>query len=664
MSFEGTQFTHYMQTVMDDVFDRIKTFYCREDVERKLQELMQQYKKKQSGYHSRLRELREMCKACGIDLAALCAEESMAAELEKVPARKDLRKSLLMELHNIYLEFPASSRFMERLVRRRLDGEFASDSLRLAILKKFLRDTDYNTQSVLSLAESRLNAGEQAEYAALKGSKKRAFLISHIDDGIFEALNSDVEPLSWLRFLMKHIRGNAADGFAFSPALSAAFGGEGRPLSLLAFLEEKLEQGCAADAAGLIGSAEKEFCAYLKQFTYVKKKAKDPAKAMGTKDEIYRQAKKDFLKPMKKATALLKLADDLASGKFRVNGATKEQLYIFAVAFDMSAGQENTDESRDIEKNLFHDYYNDNLLRYVLDEEYIRNTTNYENEPSGEGINYKNYVELIYLYYLSKHPLMSAREKLERIQSTIERCAKAAKELPGAVEKAPTERTVFFKEDYLRSMLQISDEEQLVDYICSRCYVYNPSHSSARISYASNRNTASAMYKELSERMLEEYPEFFGSMYDNVELNNGLELAPLMEQLRLENSEDKNFVGSVLEDSSFITLLDRLDKKLHTKKRRIMSLVKSSRQDAAECTRTELISLYYCYFRFVLEELAEDFGIMDLPSLYREFCEGDGIRPGINHYLSEARFQTISPKNAYDMFVVFSLFLELIRWDD
>lgn len=664
MSFDGTKFTPYMQSVMSGIMDRIKTFYCREDVERKVQEVMLQHRKKQSGYHSRLRELNEMCEACGVNAVELCDEETMAAELAKIPTRMDLRKILLTELHEIYLDFPASTRFMERLVRRRLGGEFSGDSLRLAILKKFMRDTDYHTQSVLALAENRLSPADRAEYAALKVEKKLVFVLEHLDEGIFETLKSDVEPLSWLRFLMKHMRADAHGGFAFSPDLCAALGGEGAPLSLLGGLEKRLESGCAPDAAELIAAAEKEFCAYLKQFNYTKKKAKDPSKALGTKDEIYRQAKKDFLKPMKKATTLLKLADDLASGKFRVNGTTKEQLYIFAVAFDMCAGDTPHDESRDIEKNLFHDYYNDNLLRYVLDEEYIRNITSYENEPSGEGINYKNYVEVIYLYYLTKYQQLPPREKLARIHALIERCAKEAKDRPDRVDAVPTEQTAIFKEDYLSRMLQLSNEDELADYICRRYYIHNPHHSSARISYASQRNTAGVLYRELAERMFSEYPEFFGSMYDNVELNNGLDLPALLAQLRAENAGDSEFIHCVLEDAPFISLLEKLDKKLQTKKRRIMTLCENPDAETPECTRTELISLYYCYFRFVLEELTEDFGVMDLPSLYQEFCEGDGIRPGINYYLKESRFQTISPKNAYDMFVVFSLFLELIRWDD
>jgi len=36
---------------------------------------------------------------------------------------------------------------------------------------------------------------------------------------------------------------------------------------------------------------------------------------------------------------------------------------------------DETRRERDLEKNLFHDYYTDNLLRYINDEEYIENNS-------------------------------------------------------------------------------------------------------------------------------------------------------------------------------------------------------------------------------------------------------------------------------------------------
>lgn len=104
---------------------------------------------------------------------------------------------------------------------------------------------------------------------------------------------------------------------------------------------------------------------------------------------------------------LLKLADDLANGKFRAGGATKKGLYLFAMVFGMSFytggtdGSEIIDYETDIEKNLFRDYYTNNLMRFISSA-YKGNLSEYELDPSGQGINYKNFAEMVYLYYISK----------------------------------------------------------------------------------------------------------------------------------------------------------------------------------------------------------------------------------------------------------------------
>ena len=54
----------------------------------------------------------------------------------------------------------------------------------------------------------------------------------------------------------------------------------------------------------------------------------------------------------------------------------------------------------DIEKNLFHDYYSNNLIRFITDD-YRDGIIDYELIPSGQSINYKNFAEMIYLYYIA-----------------------------------------------------------------------------------------------------------------------------------------------------------------------------------------------------------------------------------------------------------------------
>ena len=649
-----TEFTVYMRTLVGGMMDRIKTFYCREDFQAKVQEVLHQYQRRLSGYEFRLKELNEMCASCGLDADALCDPDTMEQELAKVPTRQGLRKKLLEELHGIWLEFPTSADYIARLVQR-LDPGSRGISVRLAIAKQFLSQTEYHTAPVVEYIFTKLSPKEQAVCKALSAAEKRSFLAQHLDEGIFNVLSrgtADLSPAQLLQLLIRQQRLDVSGQFRFSPALLQAASthlGASAPEDTLTLLHA-LE---AAPDSTLLAAMEQEFCAFLKPLG---------------KDKTYKQAKKDQKKAAKTDWILLKLADDLATGKFRVNGITREQLYAFAIAYDMryypDPESPDYDPDRDIVKNLFQDYYHDNLLRYVLDEEYIQNKSYYDAEPTGEGINFKNYVEVIYLYYLTKTGL-SPLEKLKKAQALIDQCAKQAKKHPTRITAAPDDRTQVFRGNFLGELIKIDDEKELTEYICTHYYIYNPAYSGVRMMYSAQQNTARELYRELTGAFLEEYPECFGTLTDRVELNNGIDLPALLSQLTDENRDDAAFLSLLASDSAFVRLLSGLDKKLQTQKGHILRLYNDPEAAAAHTyTRTELITLYYCYFLNVLQELVEDFGILDLPQLYQEFCDGDGIRPGINYYLQECRYQSISEKNPFDMFVVFAVFLELIRWDE
>ena len=78
--------------------------------------------------------------------------------------------------------------------------------------------------------------------------------------------------------------------------------------------------------------------------------------------------KKDIIKDK---LEILKAADDLATGKFRINGATKQYLYLFAMAYGMTycTGTDDKllfDAEKDIDKNLFKDYYTNNFVHIRL----------------------------------------------------------------------------------------------------------------------------------------------------------------------------------------------------------------------------------------------------------------------------------------------------------
>ena len=155
-------------------------------------------------------------------------------------------------------------------------------------------------------------------------------------------------------------------------------------------------------------------------------------------------------KPQKKPEGkygILKVVDDLATGKFRAEGATKRSLYLFAMVYGMTyysgnAGNgEILDFKTDIETNLFRDYYANNLMRFISDV-YKGRLCEYEIDPSGQGINYKNFAEMIYLYYISKDysPQDKIRLSHEMIRRVQERQFKR-----GRIDTNDVGGTVFYR---------------------------------------------------------------------------------------------------------------------------------------------------------------------------------------------------------------------------
>ncbi len=256
--------TDYMKSIAVQEWKEFEWAYTKKDL---LEQLRQTCMTKKTSRLYRMERLEKSLKASGIkadDLRELLdtknGEEKVRERIEDsfLPEdSKEIEKKLFAMLHKEYRSFPTSSNFMERLVkdpvRGLADEEFRKNSVRVAIVKQFMKYTTYQTAAVKKIVEKKLE-----EKFPEQKSLDLDTIISHIDESIFDE-HSD--------------------------------------------------------------------------------------------------------KP------LFKLADDLASGKFRTNGRTRKDLYMFAFAFGMTSsfGKDDLayDERTDIEKNLFQDYYTDNLLRYI-----------------------------------------------------------------------------------------------------------------------------------------------------------------------------------------------------------------------------------------------------------------------------------------------------------
>lgn len=949
------QFTQNMQSNLDILRKNIKSFYCREDFERKIKEVDSQ--KGTSGYDSRRNELNSMCVACGIDVNHLVEkphatksrmavnlsreewEESRRTELANIPDRMGLKKMFIQELYGIYLKFPTSANYMERVVRRLLGDEFRDDSVRLAILKKFVKETDYHTDSIEKMVKSSLPSDAQKYYAQMDRPGQKKQIVEHLTEDIFHI--SGVDFPRWVDFFVRKMGEEEElrpQGFVFSngtsaklrEALSSASCMAGQytsatdllkaildvPSEMLIHHEQALEESlslaerefclylhgfttmsadgrvngrkdtaiylpgkiafakehgdiyalmgqpddicgrmgmpfkvwgefilckirenkdifgadtaltqrdwvsqhtgdcmrktalalgirkpetmseqkileCMIDTGKIklrknlealddaVGSLEQDLCnyiirstevyrkekmellrensdiwntiayradisgrwgleikewtefllqnieselppddfrvsdntrpllrevlsavmpnnddcvsdlemmkkiqeclhvgtqlqmhdicdmlmnsmdddasKYLKQFSYVKRNGKE-----STRNEVYEQALKDFKRNNGFDTTLLKLADDLATGKFRVNGQTKEYLYIFAIVFGMQVYfpelKESVDFDRDIEKNLFGDYYTDNLLRYIFDENFKNNPTAFESEPSGEGINYKNYVEVIYLYYLRRTDILT-EERIDRAKRMIDGCvadAASKSHLKQKLPTKPTDMTLVYKHDHFIGHILQLNEKDLREYLVKNFYIYDPDPAlnNSRIMMASEQNTV----KEYAIKIVSDIRKTIPSnRKDATALNYQIGIESLLSDLEETCGDDRDFVENILGDEHFVSLIKKMDEILDVNRRGLLDLgiVRSKKR----FTRTEFVALYYTYFANIAEDLIGNYEVVDLVDLFEEFCSADReSHQGIDEYLEACRYQKINVTNIFDMFVIFALF--------
>lgn len=247
---------------------------------------------------------------------------------------------------------------------------------------------------------------------------------------------------------------------------------------------------------------------YLK--TWTKKKTGHSVKniddILDNLDDSVFHVLSEATKSQKKAKyAILKLADDLAQGKFKSGGATKKDLYLFAMVYDMTyyCGNSESDSiidyDSDIEKNLFEDYYSNNLMRFIT-EAYSGNLSAYELDPSGMGINYKNFAEMVYIYFIYKD--YTPVEKISRATDMIERLEKAS-----SVKKSVSTETQYFVNLFTEEILEKSEEEFelfiLQNYDCKTSYTYKTNDDKEKKSKKSafqmqiTQNRAKRIYERL-----------------------------------------------------------------------------------------------------------------------------------------------------------------------
>ncbi|MCQ2519979.1 MAG: hypothetical protein MJ107_05565 [Lachnospiraceae bacterium] len=320
-------------------------------------------------------------------------------------------------------------------------------------------------------------------------------------------------------------------------------------------------------------------------------------------------------KDEKKKYALLRMCDDLAMGRFKTNGNTKVALYMFAFAFNMTVfidpDQDIYCEKTDVEYNLFFNYYANNLLKYVS-EDYAIHSKEFEAEPLGDGINYKNFAEVIYLYCLSLQNV-SAREKLSIAEKIIEECVLSKDEYQKeslSIEyfSGGTRFTYAYKDIFMYRLRKLPLED-VVPFVCTHYFIDEKKTSKSRIMINSSTITAAFHYGR------RKFERTFSA----------------------EDAEtDVDYMAGIYGDEFiFLKVIKRMYEMLSGKINHLDD----------RTYRTDILNRYFQ--EAINNENLEGKTVFELFMNMRHIC---------NPVLIDSRFQPISSNNLYDMFILITLY--------
>lgn len=382
------------------------------------------------------------------------------------------------------------------------------------------------------------------------------------------------------------------------------------------------------------------------------------------------------------APRLIVAANDLAKGVYAETASSKEQLFLLAFAFGMrfypDTAAPEYDVARDVEKNIYEDYYCDNLTRYISSEPRFAASL-LDNEPRGTGLNFKNFVDVSFVYYLDRVDL-TPRERVEGFYRTIERVKKTwlkdhtafspqlKERYLADVDDKETGRTVMNRELVIDEMLSLTEEafEQalLENFFCDLRYIYT-----SRTTGATGIGTRGLFEEEFAtDSPYRMYCENRDIIRDTIQLPHDVSLEDI-DRRRMNGNEEsmramsRTSLGQayerMLELEGNMPTLDRFRTVfaeddpfwavLNSVADRLEPYAAMSVPSGALMTRTKLIAVYY--HRYCLECMQDDYtrkgdDWLNFSEFFSDFTTC------INTYLELAGYALFSPKSIYDMLVV------------
>lgn len=223
---------------------------------------------------------------------------------------------------------------------------------------------------------------------------------------------------------------------------------------------------------------------------------------------------------------LIHLAVCLSSGKYKSDDLARDGLFYLAAIFNFKYyyNQDEYNEIFDIKKNIFEDYFHENLTKF------ISGNANTSIAPSGEGLIFNSYKDVIWLYFLNKDEL-SADEKIKLSSQTI--ASMAESEFKGEYEYG------FDYSTYLDEEFFGKTPEEMVKFVYENFEfkaTESNQHENAFIQYSDLINEISGLNKEcfMSAEMNKRIEDFVSYC---IESNRSLsEISNLYYQFKLEKT--------------------------------------------------------------------------------------------------------------------------------
>lgn len=384
----------------------------------------------------------------------------------KLIRAKDFKKILMERFFELYEETPSSGFYIDRIVRN-MTSEWDQDSVQVAIVKQFYKYTGYKKGNLGKYIQYYFTPEEKKTFAEMEKKERDQFILDHITDELIDHA-STLRAIEALRSLAED------NGCTLSSSLHDELKQKtGLQTNDDASLIDGLSSFVNDDIDQLVKRIRKELSGQIAKFN-------------------------DKYKDKAEIPALIDIAITLSKGIFKQSNKTKDYLYRFALAFGLRyyPQGEAYGTSDDLVKNLFYDYYNENVKKYLSDE---KNNGGYEKETLGIGPGYKNYKELVYLYYSTKD--LSAKDKIKKADNMCKALKKYGKE-HNQEEALLKNKTVFTKQYKDAFDQHLNDDEETFMTYLEQNYVTNTTLSTGDAMIGYDQVTAKKVYQALVDMII------------------------------------------------------------------------------------------------------------------------------------------------------------------